>query len=471
MRAGRPFDRIFGGGTLVLEDAGEVRADIAVADGRISALLAPGSAADAIDRIDVRGLHIFPGVIDPHVHIGHGGPHAEEFFTESRSAAVGGVTTFLTYFRKEPYDYDRLLPALIREGNANSLLDFGVHLVLFTDDHLAALPSYVRQGVTSFKFFLGHQEASLREITALPHTGGHLPIDDAFILDGFRALAKIPGALPVAHCENSEINQAARRRAEATGRSDLATWSAARPDYSETEGIRRACYWAELAGVPLYIVHVGSGRSAAEVRRQRKTARGPIFTETTIQYLTLTADASVGIFAKMNPPLRTEGDRELLWEATQRGEFDTVASDHGAFQRADKVQLWTSRTGTPSAGLILPGLLTEGYGRGRISLRQIARLASTRAAQIFGLYPRKGSLRIGADADLAIVDLRREQTVTPELMQSRSDFSAFEGRTLVGWPRLTVSRGEVVLEDGAARTARGHGRYLLRPLAGSETVT
>jgi dihydropyrimidinase len=459
------FDTIFRGATLVSEQTGELRADIAVKDGRIAAIVEAGAAVDSAQTIDVKGLHILPGVIDPHVHIGHGSPHDEDFFTESRSAAVGGVTTFLTYFRKEPYDYDRLLPALIADGNANSIIDFGVHLVVFTDDHLKSVPQYVSAGVTSFKFFLGHQDSSLREITAIPHIGGHLPVDDAFILKGFRALGQIPGTLAVAHCENAEINQAARKQAIAAGLTGLKAWSASRPDFSETEGIRRAVYWAELAQVPLYVVHVGSARSARELVRLRQSSAATIYAETLVQYLTLTADAPVGILAKMNPPLRTESDQDGLWAAVARGQFDTIASDHGAFKRAEKPDVWTGRTGTPSSGLIVAGLLHGGYRTGRLSLVDIVRLTSAGPARVFGLAGRKGTLRPGADADFTIADLKLTREPTPEFMQSRSDFSTFEGLRLTGWPRLTVSRGEVVVEDGQVLGARGRGEYLHRPLA------
>ncbi|MCU1441335.1 MAG: hypothetical protein JWP85_2332 [Rhodoglobus sp.] len=459
------FDTVIAGGTVASLETGILEADIAISGGRIAAILEPGAEVAAKERIRADGLHVLPGVIDAHVHLGHGGPHAEEFTSETRSAAVGGVTTVLSYFRKEPYDYLRLLPELIAAGEKAALIDFGVHLVLFTDEHLEELPEYARLGVTSFKFFLGHQDKSLRTITALPHTGPHLPIDDAFILKGFEAVAALPGGVAVAHCENAEINALAAERAKEAGLDGLPAWNASRPDYSETEGVRRAVYWAELTGVPLYLVHMGSARSAREIQRIRRETTANILAETLVQYLTINENVAVGVLAKMNPPLRDEANRLGIWDAMKDGVYATVASDHGAFMRADKQEIWTSRTGTPSSGLILAGLLTEGYHAGRMSLLDIVRVTSAGPAKAFGLHPLKGSLTVGADADLVLVDLDKKQPITAEVMQSRSDYSPFEGLTMHGWPVRTISRGRTVVRDGEVLAQPGDGNYLSRPTA------
>lgn len=456
------LDTLLTGATLASAETGEVRGDLGIKDGRIAALLEPSSTAEARQRLDVSGCYILPGVIDPHVHIGHGQPHAEDFFTESRSAAVGGVTTILSYFRKEPYDYRRLVPELIEQGEQNSVADFGIHLVIGTEQHLAELSAYVEMGITSFKFFLGHQDRGILEVTSLPHTGAHIPIDDDFILRGFEELSKYPGTLAVAHCENSEINAGALRIAKSQGISGLAGWSRSRPDYSETEGVRRAAYWAELSDIPLYLVHLGSPRSVREAARQRAGRAQPIYVESLIQYQYLTYDCELGPLVKMNPPLRGSNERAELRALLAEGFLDVLASDHGSFAAKDKADAYTGRSGTPSAGLILPGLLNDGYRAGTLSLTDVARLTSTNAARIFGIYPRKGALRIGSDADLAVVDVDRKQTVTPQLMQSSADYSAFQGLELTGWPVLTIRRGEVVMADGELRAPRGSGRYLRR---------
>src|SRR3990170_2837949 len=354
------FDMLVANGTLVTAEHGEFKADIAIRDGKVVALLKPGMAT-AKRLLDAAGKFVLPGCIEPHIHIGHGAPHAEEFDTETAGASVGGITTILTYFRKNPYNYHELLPDLIEQGERNARIDFGVHLVISIEDNLKRLPDYVDKfGITSFKFFLGHDDPSLLKITDLPHTGAHVPIDDAFILKGFRLIGEIPGALAVAHCENSQINKAVTAEAKALGLTGLDAWEHSRPDISEAEGVRRACYWAEIAQTPLYAVHLSSSKALTEIQFQRQRTNLPVYAETMVQYLTLSKSLGIGALAKMNPPLRSSEQNDRLWLMLHSGVIDTVGSDHGAFMRADKTEIWSSRTGTPSAPTVLPALLSEG---------------------------------------------------------------------------------------------------------------
>jgi dihydropyrimidinase len=215
------LDLLIRDGMICREDAPPVRGNLGVRDSRIAVVAASAAGLDATQIIDAGGRLVMPGTIDPHVHIGHGAPHASEFWTEGCSAVVGGVTTLLTYYRRHPFNYLDLVPELIAAGEANSPIDFSIHLPLYTRQNLDELPEYHRRfGITGFKFFPGIKGADAAVMTALPHTGPMLPIDDTFVLDGMRAIATLPGALALYHAENPELNAAAAR-IKADGRADL----------------------------------------------------------------------------------------------------------------------------------------------------------------------------------------------------------------------------------------------------------
>jgi dihydroorotase-like cyclic amidohydrolase len=457
-------DLLIRDGRVCTEDAPPVRGRVGVRHGRIAVVAESATGLHAKETIDADGRLILPGMIDPHVHIGHGAPHASEFWTEGSSAIVGGVTTLLTYYRRHPFNYLDLVPELIAAGEANSPIDFSIHLPLFTRRNLEELPAYrERFGINGFKFFPGIKGSDAAIMTALPHTGPMLPIDDTFVLDGMRVLAALPGALALYHAENPELNAAAATRIRDEGRSDLRAWCDSRPDYGEAHSVRDGLWWQRLTAAPLYIVHLSSAIALeAVLEERRRAARGPLYVETCPQFLTLTRDADLGTIGKMSPPLRAQTDCDRLWEGIAAGEIQTIASDHGAFLREDKRDAWSGRSGFPGMATILPVLMTHGVRAGRISAPDVVRIFSANAARIFGLYPRKGALRPGSDADVIVVDDQTERVVDPRALRSRSDFSVYEGRRLTGWPTHVVSRGKVVLRDGEFVAERGWGRFLGR---------
>jgi dihydropyrimidinase len=449
-------------GLIFTGDGPPFHGSVAVADGRIAAIESGDLGVDADEVIDARDRAVIPGLIDPHVHIGHGDEHARELWSEGCSAIIGGVTTIYTYFRKHPFEYLDSARTLIRDGVGKSPIDFAVLLPMFTRANLDEIDAYAsRLGIRGFKFFPGIKGEDAAKMTDLPHTGPMLPIDDAFVLDGLRRVGAVDGAVAFYHAENPDLNAASTARVKAEGRSDLRAWCDSRPDYGEAHSVRDGLWWQRLTGCPIYFVHLSSGVALDAIREER--SRRPdarIFVETCPQFLAFDRDADIGVIGKMSPPFRGPDDQAALWEGIADGAVDTIGSDHGAFMRAEKQDAWTARSGFPGLATILPAMVTYGVRAGRISMEDLVRVCSTNAARVLGLYPRKGSLQPGSDADIVVVDAERERVVDAAQLQSRSDFSIFEGRSLTGWPEWVVVGGRVVLRNGALDAPIRSGRYL-----------
>lgn len=456
------LDLLIRNGRICTEDAPPFTGSIGIKNGLIDSLYASDVDVEAKSVIDAKGHLIMPGMIDPHVHVGHGNPHAEEFWSEGGSALVGGVTTILTYYRRHPFNYLDLVPELIRQGEESSPIDFAVHLGLFVPQNLEELEVYYeRFGIVGLKFFPGLRDDD--PAVALKHTGPMAPIDDNFVLEGFRKIARLPGAVALYHAENYDLNTAGRRRVMNEGRSDLAAWCDTRPDYGEAHSVRDAMWWQRLTGCPVYIVHQSSAVALESVMEERRRgALGPIYVETCPQFLTFTKDVQMSTIGKMSPPFRAQADCERLWEGISKREVDTIASDHGAFLRSQKKDAWSGHSGFPGMATILPALMTYGVKGGRISVMDVVRIFSSNTARIFGLYPRKGSLQPGTDADVIVVDPERPRIVDARDLRSHSDFSVYEGQTLVGWPSHVVASGRLVIDEENFAPVRGAGRYLRR---------
>ncbi|MBI3964379.1 MAG: amidohydrolase family protein [Chloroflexi bacterium] len=443
------------GGTAVLPGQGQVRCEILVEGGRIAALLAPGDEQPADRVVDATGRYVLPGIIDPHLHVGLGNG-LEDWNSETKSAAAGGVTTIISFLMSsQPY-----LPLFKETNEAATRLahvDYSFHVVPCTPTHLEEMPALIEAGITSFKYFTSFRGDE----------GLYLGIsgtDDGFLYTYLQQVAAYEGAIAAIHPENIEVVWKLRKQLQDAGRDDLPAWDESRPIFVETECSLRAMFFAQQTGAPLYLVHVSGALPTREIRSWRsRFPEARVFMETCPHYLTNTKDDPIGTLGKINPPLRSRADLEALWEAIADGTVDTIGSDHVARPLEKKRgSIWTATAAFPGTGTILPVLLSEGVNRRGIALERVVEICSTNPARIFGLYPRKGSLQIGSDADLTIVDLGLERTVTPELLYSFAGFSLYDGQTLKGWPVQTIVRGQVVMNDGQIVGQPGHGRYLPR---------
>lgn len=450
------YDLIVRGGRVVLPDAGVQEIDIAVQDGLIAAYLAPGSEVEAKATIDASSKVVLPGVIDPHTHLGLGDPETD-YLTETKAAALAGVTTVLNFLMSgDPYETEYRVNRI--RADSQAYVDFGLHAVVSTREQIAEMDRYIGEfGVTSFKFFMSFRGEEGSYI-------GLLPIDDGVMFELFEAIGARPGSVVAVHTENIEVVWSIRQRLQDSGRDDLKAWSESRPAFTEAEAAVRAMMFAYETGAAAYIVHTSTEETLNEVRNFRERG-GVIHVETCPHYLTHTYDSPVGTLGKQNPPLRGPDDQEALWEAISDGTIDTIGSDH-APRLGDRKQgtVWTASPGQPNMPLILPVMLSEGVNARGLPLERVAEVTSANVARIFGLWPQKGSLRIGADADLVIADLEAERTVTPDALQGRADYSIYDGMTLQGWPELTMVRGIVVSRDGQVVSQPGQGRFIHRAL-------
>jgi dihydropyrimidinase len=452
------FDLVVAGGTVV-SSAGRFAADVGVRDGRIVALGEELATAGA-EVIDASGSYVLPGVIDPHVH-----PiHAETFGTVSEAAAVGGVTTLLHFIYVES---DRGLVESLREareeGEATSLLDFGLHARL-TDvpRRLPELPAAVEMGVRSFKLFTAYRSRGIM-------------VEDDDLFAAMQAIADV-GGLAMTHAENGAIIDVLESQFRATGRTRAEDYPHSRPAIAEAEAVHRVAVLARVAGCPLYVVHVSCIEALDEVTRARSSGQ-EIYGETCPQYLALDADEAMprfGMKAKIAPPLRTRADIDELWRAVADRRIDIIGSDHSAYSEADKTpasgSMLDAGFGAPGLETMLPLMHEEGVNRGRITLERMVEVLAEAPARIFGL-PAKGGVMPGKDADLVIFDPEMEKTISDDDLHGRAYYSLYAGTKVRGVPRTVLQRGAKIVEDGRLVGGAGQGRFLPSQLGAAPAST
>jgi dihydroorotase (multifunctional complex type) len=439
------------GGKVVFPD-GVQEVNIGIQGGRIAAI-ASGDL-DARTVVRAHGKLVLPGFIDPHVHIGFA-DEQNEFRTETSGAAVGGVTTVMVYYRRlQPYGAD--LEDFISLGASQAHVDFGLHLGMLLDEHLEEAQNLSdRFGITSFKMYTAYKDKELQG-------NGVRGEDDGYIVDAMEVLAKIPGAVVNVHCENDDIYMRRLQVLKGQGRSGhpLALWSWARPPIGEAEAIQRVAMFARNAGTTVYIPHVGS-RMALEAVRLARQLGTHIHFETCPHYFLL-HDAMEGHarYAKVNPPVRSDADRQEILAALRSGECDTVGTDHATIFLEGKQgkEVWQQRPGFPGVDLVLRSLL-ELVHRRELPAEALAQYPQ-KTARIFGLRD-KGRIAVGADADIVLVDPDAARTIAAQDLASSSDLSVYEGMTFHGLPPLTMLRGQPVAQDGRL-VGGAQGQYLRR---------
>ena len=453
------------GGRAILPGDGLTACDIAIENGKIAAILAPGTFFDA-QSINVTGLVIMPGAIDPHLHLGHGKDisrprEKQDADGETAAAAAGGVTCFIPYLMAtEPYD--TVFDDVRKVTEDGARIDFGYHFVISTEDQLKGVPDYVsRDGVPSFKIFMNNRGGEGARL-GLPD------IDDGFLYRLAEAAAQ-NGGMVCPHPETIELAWTLRERVKAAdpdGKGGLKTWNDSRPPFVEADAVQRAAYIAWQAGAPLYVVHTSSAE-ALDAGLRLRDAGADVFFETCPHYLTHDIDWEGGDIGKINPPLRTASDRDYLWAAIADGTFDTIGTDHIHRDLTSKNGgIWNASPGCPGLETLLPILMSEGYHRRAIPLERIAELTATNVADIMGLSHAKGRIAPGLDADFAIVDPDAVWTVGRDKVISSAGYSIYEGWTLKGRVIHTLVRGRFVMRDGVLDdTAVGTGRFQRRTLA------
>ncbi|MBI4233734.1 MAG: amidohydrolase family protein [Chloroflexi bacterium] len=451
------FDLLVTKGKVVIPKQGTIEADVAVKDGKVAAILARDSRVDAGKVIDATGLHVLPGAIDPHVHWGYTATFEEQCEGDSRAGAIGGVTTGHIMAVVNPSNWAQYVKA----GNSLSMMDYFFGPIVLNAEDVKLMDQAITEwGVPCFKFLMGYKSRT----GAASIQGTVNDLTDGIMYDAFVKLASYRKrgypTLAVVHAENSEITAHFVGKTQGEGKNNLRAWHEASPGMAEAENILRAGYFAELAGCPLYIVHLGAKESVEAVRRARRT-HPEVYGETCPQYLAKTCDDPLQNLCKISPPIRTAEDQAAVWEALRDGTFESVGTDNSSTLVAGKKgTIWDAVRGFPGTGTLLPILLSEGVNKGRITLERAVEVVSYNPARIFGLYPRKGTIQVGSDADFAIVNMNQEKAVTRQLLQHYGDFNIYEGMRLKGWPVYTVLRGTIVQQDGKILAAKGTGKNL-----------
>jgi dihydropyrimidinase len=460
------FDTIIRGGTVATA-ADTFVADVGISDGMIVALAR--GLADAREIIDARGKYVLPGGIDSHVHIsqpsGPGIVMADDFDSATRSAAFGGNTTILPFCLQESgAPLRQTVNAYHKLAEGNCHVDVSFHLIICdpTEQVLGQeLPALVKDGYTSFKVFMTYDGLALTDLQIMETM----------------AVAKETGALMMIHAENYDMIRFLTAKLEKQGDAAPYFHAKSRPIPVEREATHRAITLAELSEVPLVVVHVSNREAMEEIRRAQ--AKGlKIKAETCPQYLVLTEDDLKGLNMEgakyvCSPPPRDKASQIACWEGLKTGVFTLFSSDHCPFRYDDAQGKLTPKgrtsfrwvpNGIPGVAARLPILFSEGVSKGRIDINTFVAVTSTNHAKTYGLYPRKGTIAVGADADIAIWNPRKRMTISNANQQHGADYTPYEGIKVTGWPILTMVRGRTVMKDGALAAGTPSGRHVPRAI-------
>jgi len=455
--AGERLDLVVRGGTVVTA-AGSADADVGVRDGVVVQL---GGPMSGVREIDARGRLVLPGGIDMHVHleptdVDRSSPAwADDFASGSQAAAAGGITTIGDMVFPEPGELPLAgIDRMAADAARVSVVDYVLHPVLLDPgaDVVGQIPELARLGHTSIKIFtvagdFGGRAADYLQAMAV--AGGH-------------------GVLTMVHCEDGALVEHATSTLVAAGRGGLEHFAETRPPASEWAAVTRMTAFAETVGAPIYIVHLGGARALAVTRDAR--ARGvPVWVETRPIYLHFTRDVFAGADGPLfvgEPPIGTAADSAALWAGLAAGDIATCCTDHAPWTREHKLDpaqtVATARPGVSDLETMLPMLFDRGVGAGRLSLQRFVEVTSTNAAKLFGMFPRKGTIAVGSDADLSVWDPQLSRTVDGSAGFSRAGHSLHDGWTTRGWPVTTISRGEVVYAGGRITGRPGHGELVRR---------
>jgi dihydropyrimidinase len=451
------MDLVIRGGTVVTV-GGRANVDVGISDGLIVQM---GGEMSAVKELDAAGQFITPGGVDPHVHLtppsrkADGWKWSDDFESGTRAALAGGITTVGNI--SFPERNETMADAIAHddaEAGELAIADYFLHPVLTytSDENLATIAPLHAQGHTSIKFFLSF--ASFDR---------HVPE----FLKAMRMVAQA-GGIAMIHCEDAAIMDCCCSLLREAGTLDPSHYPQSRPVQAEAVSTYRAVGFCETTGCPSYIVHLASARALAACHDGR--SRGvPVYVETRPMYLHLTRERyeeQEGAKYAGAPPLREQTDVDAMWAALAFGNIDTLATDHAPWMLAEKLDpeldATNLRQGVADLETSLPMLYSTGVLSGRISLEQFVAVTSTNPAKLFGLYPQKGTISVGGDADMVVWDDQISRTIDGATMHSRSDYSPYDGFEVTGWPKYTISRGDVVAEGSNVIGQAGRGRLVRR---------
>ena len=458
------FDRVVKGGNVVTP-GGEFAGDIGIVGEKIVAL-GDGLDTAGADVIDATGHHVIPGVLDVHVHLELpfcGTVSADDYVSGTRAGARGGVTTVIDFaIPSADGSLDEAADTWMKKAEGKSLIDYTFHICITRyNEHKDQIAGMVKRGFTTFKEFMIYESEGWQS--------------DDRALFGTLERMKQHGAMLLVHAESSRVLDeliARHHTPELMQQHGAVLHAITRPNFIEAEAISRVVQWSEATGGQLYIVHMSTAEGADIIRAAQD--RGvPVIAETCVQYLVLDDSVFAGKDGHLYaccPQLKKPADSARLWRGLNTGEVSVISTDTCTFTREQKAMWegdWTKiPMGMPGLETLMPVTYTKGVLEGRITLPQMCAKLSTNPAKIMGLAPRKGSIAIGADADLAIIHPTRTHRVDPSTMETNADWSPYDGWELAGFSRTTLSRGEVIVDDYKVVGKAGRGQWLSRTSAG-----
>ncbi|WP_428699025.1 dihydropyrimidinase [Stappia sp.] len=450
--------KVIKGGTVVTADL-SYEADVKIEGGRIVEI---GAGLSGDEVLDATGCYVMPGGIDPHVHLEMpfmGTYSADDFESGTRAGLAGGTTMVVDFCLPAPGQ--SLLEALTMWDNKSTRAncDYSFHMAVtwWGEQVFNDMETVVRdKGINTFKHFMAYK--------------GALMVDDDEMFASFQRCAEL-GALPMVHAENGDVVAQLQAKLMAEGNNGPEAHAYSRPAEVEGEATNRAIMIADMAGVPLYVVHTSSEQAHEAIRRAKQNGIR-CYGEPLIQHLTLddseyrNADWDHAARRVMSPPFRDKKHQDSLWAGLQAGTLQVVATDHCAFTTEQKRTGLGDFTKIPNGtgGLEdrMPMLWTRGVATGRLTMNEFVAVTSTNIAKILNIYPKKGAILVGADADIVVWDPAKEKTISASNQQSAIDYNVFEGKHVKGLPRFTLTRGEVAIDDGAVKTREGHGEFVAR---------
>ena len=445
-------------GTIVTADL-TYKADLKIDGGKIVEI---GPDLKGDETLDATGCYVMPGGIDPHVHLEMpfmGTYSADDFDSGTRAALAGGTTMVVDFCLPDPGQ--SMLDALKRWDNkaTRAHCDYSFHMAVtwWSEQVFNEMKTVVEEkGINTFKHFMAYK--------------GSLMVNDDEMFASFSRCAEL-GALPLVHAENGDVVAAMQQKLMDEGNNGPEAHAYSRPASVEGEATNRAIIIADMAGVPLYVVHTSCEQAHEAIRRARQNGMR-VYGEPLIQHLTLDEseyfdkDWDHSARRVMSPPFRNKQHQDSLWAGLASGSLQCVATDHCAFTTDQKRygvgDFRKIPNGTGGLEDRLPMLWTYGVATGRITMNEFVAVTSTNIAKILNLYPRKGAIIVGADADLVVFDPKKSKTISAKTQQSAIDYNVFEGKKVTGLPRYTLSRGVVVVDDGTIKSREGHGQFVAR---------
>jgi len=445
-------DLLIENGYLVMPGIGIIKNNLSICKDKIVSINAMKNTK-AKRVIDAEGKYVIPGIIDPHVHLGIFQPLEVELNSELKSALVGGVTTCGVFANGEESHIEKIknIEQLLSNSTEE---DIFIHVCIMNEKQLNEIDSYIDLGIKSFKFYMCGIPGIINSAS------------DEFLLEAFSRLSKKNNIVTLVHAENEAAVKLFTNNMLREGIENLSDWSKTHPAWGEAEAIERASRYSSIYNLPIYFVHVSSKEGLEAIKNVKRNYKSKIYAETTSPYLTLNNEIrSISVTGKMVPPIRGIKDSNALWEGCMGGTINSIGTDNTTLNKDEKNYykgIKEAIPGYPTLETHLSSMINEGLNNRGLDLLKIIELMTANPAKIFGIFPQKGTIMPGSDADIVILDIKKDKVVSSDSLYSRANFSLFDNMKLKGWPIMTIKSGKVVAEGGYYIGSETGGKLIKR---------